>query len=110
MTDAELKALAEKVGLAIAQGAVLYLPALKAMGLEELVALVKAIDQKDRDAAYQLLAAKMTVAELAAEKAQLAALAELRAVKRAEALELADKILVGILKAALTALTTAAFL
>ena len=97
-------------GAAIGPAALLYLPAIKRLAMSELIALWQLLQAKNQDAAYQAVAAKMTVQELADEKEKLADLAALRATARAENIALANEIAAAVLKAAITILITAVLL
>jgi len=105
-----LEALAAQFGLAIAESAAVYLPALKRLAMDELVAFIKCLTEKNRDGAYAILAAKMTDEELVAEKEKLADLTEARATAQAEAIETFNAIGLAILKAALSMLLAGALL
>ena len=97
-------------GAAIGPAALLDLPAIKRLAMSELIALWQLLQANNQDAAYQAVAAKMTVQELADEKEKLAELAALRATARAENIALANEIAAAVLKAAITILITAVLL
>lgn len=101
------KEMAEQFGNAMLEGVPVYLPAMKRLALAEFIALGESLYNKEKDAAYAILAEKMTLPELATEKELLAKLAELRATGRAEAIALADNILMGIFRTAFAILLTA---
>ena len=110
MTSPTPSALAEQFGVAVAGSLTIYLPAIRRLAMDELVAFAQSLSVKDYDAAYKTVAAKMTLEDLAAEKAALASLAELRATARAEAVALSDKIGLAILQAALGVVLSAGLL
>lgn len=105
-----LDQLAAQLGIALAEQATLYLPALKRLAWDELMAFVRLLAERNRDEAYALVSAKMTPEELVTEKEALAKLAELRATARAEATAMANAIALAVLRAALTTLLAGAFL
>jgi hypothetical protein len=102
LDEATLKELAKQFGLAVAQSAVIYAPAIQKMTMAELIAFGNLLNQKRSNKAYMTLAAKMTVEELASEKVALAELVRMRADESASAQAMAKAILTAILQAALT--------
>ena len=106
--EALINELAGKVGRGVAEAAVEYLPTLQDMTLAELTALATLLAEGNYDAARNAIYDRMTAEELAADKERLAKVAELMAHDSYEAKQWGLGLIGGILKAALTALLSAA--
>lgn len=81
------------------EGGQLYAPAIARMALNEFVAWVALLNSKKLAEAQAQVREKMTAEELTAEKARLTALVADMANARADALELLNNIVLGLLKA-----------
>jgi len=103
-------ALAKLVGVGLAEAAAAYLPALKRMAWDELVALVDLITRRRYDEAKAMVHDQMTAQELADEKELLAGVAAGMADDNAERRAVFAALGMAALKAGLTALLGAAFL
>lgn len=108
--DIQQQKLIDQFGAAIGGAAASYLPAMKRMAMDELLALGTLINEKNIDAAKDAVRDKMTDQELADETVVLAGLIGAMADANKAKRDMAKDMALAIFKAALGVLLSAVFL